>query len=193
MPVEFDKARGRFKVVIDRVLDGERFRQQKLMPPNCTREEALAIAAKMDTELVVRRTLARQIDDWPEYIDSLMANRGSWIHKSVAQARSRTKRKGGGPCIDANDIRRLLIRCGGRCEVTGLRLRMEQTRNRDPLAPSIDRMDNARAYDPGNCRIVCYAVNVAMLHWGEDTFGQIATGWVVNKYTTYGLVQALKV
>ncbi len=163
------------------------------MPATCTREEALAIANKMDGELVVRRALATQLDDWPAYVESLMENRASWVHKSVAQARSRTKRKGGGQCIDAHDIKRMLIRCGGRCEVTGLRLRMEQTRDRNPLAPSIDRMDNSKAYDPANCRIVCYAVNVAMLHWGEETFGQIATGWVINRYTTYGLVQALKV
>lgn len=49
------------------------------------------------------------------------------------------------------------------CSVTGLALRWDWSagRRRNPLAPSIDRMDNAQGYVHGNVRLVCWAFNCA--------------------------------
>lgn len=47
------------------------------------------------------------------------------------------------------------------CSVTGLSLRLEHNGPSfaNPWAPSIDRIDNARGYEPDNVRVVCWAYN----------------------------------
>jgi hypothetical protein len=88
-----------------------------------------------------------------------------------------------------------MLRSRGRCEVTGIAF--HKTLSLDgrtpPLFHSLDRIDSSKGYVEGNMRLVCYAVNVSMLHWGEDIFAQIATGYVINKYSALGLVGHLKV
>ena len=44
------------------------------------------------------------------------------------------------------------------CVATGFRFNYSGE-IRNPLAPSLDRIDNARGYDPDNVRLVCWRVN----------------------------------
>jgi hypothetical protein len=49
------------------------------------------------------------------------------------------------------------------CSVTGVQLTLENgsAKYLNPYAPSIDRMDPTKGYDPDNCRVVCLRFN----HW----------------------------
>ena len=194
MPAYFDSSRQRYRIDISRMSrSGQRIRRTKLLPPNATKEEAEALAAKWEADVFVRDALTTPDDKWPEYVEAIAADKSSWLNKTVIQLRSRSRRKGFACEMQIHDLRSLLIRCNGRCEVTGLKLHTSWEGKRHPMAPSIDRIDSSKGYVRGNCRVVCYAVNVAMLHWGEDTFGQIATGWVINRYTALSLAHTLEV
>ena len=162
------------------------------MPPNATKDEAEAVAAKWETELLVREALTTPDDEWPAYVDAVIADKKSWLNKTVIQLRARGRQKGFGCEMGIPELKTLLLRCNGRCEVSGMKLHTVWQGKRHPMAPSIDRIDSTKGYVRGNCRVVCYAVNVAMLHWGEDVFGQIATGWVLNKYTVLSLAHKLQ-
>jgi hypothetical protein len=192
MPAYYDSTRQRYRIDISRMSKtGKRIRRTKLMPPNATREEADAVAAKWEADVVVRDALTTPDGKWPEYVDAVTAARDSWLNKTVVQLRARSRRKGFACEMQLPELRSLLLRCNGRCEVTGMKLHTTWEGKRHPMAPSIDRIDSSKGYVRGNCRVVCYAVNVAMLHWGEDTFSQIATGWVLNKYTVLSLAHKL--
>jgi hypothetical protein len=49
-------------------------------------------------------------------------------------------------------------------------------KKRAPFAPSIDRIDGALGYAPGNVRVVCFAANCAMNEWGESVLDIITEG-----------------
>lgn len=55
---------------------------------------------------------------------------------------------------------------------------------------SIDRIDSAKGYAWDNVRIVCAGVNIGMMHWGEELFGQFAVGYVLLKYGVHPAAQA---
>ncbi len=75
-------------------------------------------------------------------------------------------------------------RKGYRCAITGVALdlkRRGESGKRNPLAPSIDRIDNAFGYTPENVRIVALAVNIMLADWGVPIFDQIAMTYTANK------------
>jgi hypothetical protein len=78
--------------------------------------------------------------------------------------------------ITPTDLRAVWDRCGGCCEVSGIpfELAAAQERRRAPFAPSLDRIDSSAGYVPGNVRLVCLIVNVAMSNWGEQPLRQLA-------------------
>ena len=50
-----------------------------------------------------------------------------------------------------------------KCAVTGVAFSLEDDHNArymNPYAPSIDRIDPSRGYDPDNCRVVCQRYNL---------------------------------
>lgn len=163
------------------------------MPKDATREEAEAVAAKMEKDLLIRDALTTPDGQWPALVDQMADDKSSWLHRTATQLRSRSRLKGWACALNVIDIKALLLRSGGRCEVTGLKFHTVEKARRHPLAPSIDRIDSSLGYVRGNCRVVCYAANVAMNHWGEEMFGQIATGWVLNKYTVLALAHTIDV
>lgn len=78
-----------------------------------------------------------------------------------------------------DEIRRRIN--AAKCEVTCYPLDLsplEKKSEMRPNAPSIDRVNPALGYVIENIRVVCWAVNAAMLNWGEDRFIPIATAWV---------------
>lgn len=64
----------------------------------------------------------------------------------------------------------------GRCEITGLPLRIENGRAWD--SPSIDRIDPKKGYVYSNIRIVCHAMNCALGDWGEDILRMVVLKWM---------------
>lgn len=61
-----------------------------------------------------------------------------------------------------------------RCAVSGIKMSIDKVNGGRPYAPSIDRIDSSSDYHPGNVRVVCIAVNLAMNVWGEEVFRKIA-------------------
>lgn len=73
------------------------------------------------------------------------------------------------------DIQALLDAQGYRCAVTRLPFRDDKPAGLRirPWAPSVDRLDGAAGYTPGNVRIVCAFVNVAMNGFGDGFFALV--------------------
>lgn len=78
--------------------------------------------------------------------------------------------------IDLEHVRELYDNSGGRCAVTGIPFEFSYLRGerQPPWAPSLDRIDSKRGYVPGNVRVVCSSVNVAMGQWGERVLRRIS-------------------
>jgi len=63
----------------------------------------------------------------------------------------------------------------GRCEVTGLKFDMARaSRLPTAYAPSIDRVNAGGPYTKANCRVVLYALNIALNRFGLESFMPIA-------------------
>lgn len=91
----------------------------------------------------------------------------------------RVKRRRKAGDLSKQDIKALLVRSQGHCEVTGLRLDGATGKgNWNPWQPSIDRINSEEPYTLGNCRVTCLAVNVAMGRWGADVLKEIAIALV---------------
>jgi hypothetical protein len=65
---------------------------------------------------------------------------------------------------------------GGVCSVTGLSLSMANHSRafRNPLVPSLDRVDSARGYEPDNVRLVCGWFNYARQDWTDELVRKVA-------------------
>lgn len=93
--------------------------------------------------------------------------------RAAGNARGRARRAGV-PCeIDAFLIDRLLVEQQWRCAVSGIALTAPRPQgagihSRDSFGPSIDRIIPDAGYVPGNVRVVCTMVNMAMSEWGAD-------------------------
>lgn len=94
------------------------------------------------------------------------------LHLATSLTRAKQNAKGRGKefNITLDSIYDLLDECGGRCAVTGAPFSLDfiSRDGRRPFAPSIDRINSAIGYVPGNVRLVCLAANLAMNTWGED-------------------------
>lgn len=189
--ITWDKRNGRWRWQFDRRIDGARARNSKLLPAGLTEEQANALGARLDAEQYVKRRMVAAVDGWDAYVDGLLQDRSSWIYATVAGCRSRSTGKGRECSFTAAQLADIMRRSRGRCEVTGLPFQVhkpDDARAR-PFFHSLDRRDSLRGYVDGNCRLVCYAVNLAMSNWGEEVFAQIATGYIVNRYCALGLMQ----
>jgi hypothetical protein len=194
--IRWDDRNGRWRWEFDRrIEDGRgsatRTRKSKLLPRGLSKTQAEAVAMKMEAEVFTRARLIATADDWDDYVAGMLATPGSWLHSQAAQTRHRTRARGSeGAGLTPREIADLLLRSRGRCEVTGIafqRGRPARARS-SPFLHSIDRIDSSRGYEAWNCRVVCYAVNVAMNSWGEEVFAKIATGWVVNRYCAINIL-----
>ena len=69
-------------------------------------------------------------------------------------------------------IERLTV---GRCELSGLPFVFSSVNgDRHPYAPSLDRKDSTKGYTTENCRIILWALNMALSNWGEGVYREIA-------------------
>ena len=84
------------------------------------------------------------------------------------EAKRNAKRRGISHSITLDNVVALAKQADGRCQLSGIEFSDEMiTGSVRPYAASIDRIDSAVGYHPGNVRLVCIAVNNAMREWGE--------------------------
>ena len=179
--ISFDPKKDRWRVDVDRQIDGKRHRVAKYLPATATEDDARAMMAQIERSFIHRLKVPAS-DDWGQYVDGLVA-RKSWLDDAIAKCRHRSALKGRACMIDREFLADRLRLTRGRCELTGLRFSTDKAdvANR-PFAHSIDRIDSSLGYTRSNIRIVCAGINVAMMHWGEALFGKLAVGYVLHQY-----------
>jgi hypothetical protein len=75
------------------------------------------------------------------------------------------------PGFTEEDMMTVWERCEGRCAVSGLEFSevfVGTGRAKRPYAPSLDRIDGSRGYEPDNVRLVTAVANFAMNAWGLE-------------------------
>jgi hypothetical protein len=171
------------------------YRQQFLSYPWGDATPALVelVAVKLPDALPMQRGLKAQEEirhSWAFDVPSpaalrhglrpLRAERREWIKPLFLAARKNAAARDLPFDLTLEDVERLVVESGGRCAVTGVTLSTDRgllpegRKMRRPWAPSLDRLDSAKGYAAGNCRIVCCAANFAMSQWGEEVLVEMA-------------------
>lgn len=102
---------------------------------------------------------------------------GLWAKETIARLRQSAAKRRLNLEIKPADLIQLVEATDARCAVTGVPMVFPEKGKSWPIsayAISIDRIDNRQGYIPGNIRLICYAMNVAFMHWGEDVFAGLA-------------------
>lgn len=97
--------------------------------------------------------------------------------RAIKEARKRANKSGIEYNITESEIKLIIDRANGCCEVTGIFFQLLRDRKpgeRDPFMPSLDRIDSEKGYTFDNVRLVCIAANLAMNTWGD---------WVLDEFT----------
>jgi hypothetical protein len=70
-----------------------------------------------------------------------------------------------------------------RCALSGFKFSPENKLGTrvNPYALTIDRIDAKSGYVVGNVRLVCLAINIALMDWGEEVFARFAEAYVRRK------------
>lgn len=182
--MNFNKRNKRWLVQIDRMIDGKRIRINRMMPAGCTEAEASAIEQKMIHSLTMHTSLAGSNPEWFSYVESLEKGVNTWIDQALYKCDYRSRQKKGGMTLSRQNLVTLMYCSMGHCAVTGLKFSDKKVDGMKvrPFMHSIDRIDSNKDYTMDNVRIVCSAVNISMMHWGEDLFFKMAIGIVLKRY-----------
>lgn len=183
---------GKLKIEIDKYVSNQdgttrRVRIRRTMPAGTSEREAHALAAKLERDLLVRSAAIAPADGWAEYVTSLSETPKSWLYSTIKNVQHRSRARSFECTLTIRQLREIMLRCRGRCEVTGLRFITEPSaglRSR-PFFHSLDRIDASKGYTVDNLRMVCVATNYAMNAWGEQVFAEIARGYVFNRYSAF--------
>lgn len=97
------------------------------------------------------------------------------LHETWARHRKGAKQRGIEFALTQADIQAIVIAQRGRCAITGLGFNTDKPKGLRvrPWLPSLDRTNSRLGYVPGNVRVVCAFVNVAMNGFGEHLFRQV--------------------
>lgn len=115
----------------------------------------------------------------------LMLDLRPWIAAAIARgyrnARKNASQRKLEFSIPESEIFNLAKSCRSRCQMTGIRFALVDAMapyERQPWAPSLDRIDRSRGYVAGNCRLICAIANIAMNTWGEGPLLTLADALV---------------
>lgn len=94
------------------------------------------------------------------------------VHKSLRGAKWRSSNKGWRCDLTVDDILSIINEQGGVCALSGLGFfdTCSNEGRRKPFAPSIDRIDNLKGYEPSNIRVVLAIVNNAKADFSDAEF-----------------------
>lgn len=100
---------------------------------------------------------------------------GQWVRNA---AKKTEYKNGRGRGLSEDEVRTLVARANGRCELTGIPFSGADVEgiSRRPFIPSIDRVKPGLPYSIANCRLVCFSVNAALNEWGDDVFDIVCLG-----------------
>ena len=110
--------------------------------------------------------------------------------QSVKNARSRELEHS----LTHAQFHQIAERCEDACELTGIKfqwIRGLGINERQPFAPSLDRIDSRLGYTYENCRIICVAANMAINTWGDWVLAEMARG-LTTKHKKSGMGGLLK-
>lgn len=98
-------------------------------------------------------------------------------------AKVRAGRKGIEITIDAGFIENLFVLQDHKCCLTGIEFDLKDCEGlrRNPMSPSLDRIDNRRGYTPDNVRLILTCVNIALNEWGQSVLDTWTAGYMSKK------------
>lgn len=97
----------------------------------------------------------------------------------MKNAKSRIKKKNGEFDLTAEWALEELNKQNFCCKLTGLAfIPWQRSKRINPLSPSLDRINPKGGYTKDNVRIVCFAINMMMLDWGEDVLSMVASSYL---------------
>lgn len=100
----------------------------------------------------------------------------------LSQARHRAKSQGVPCSLTRHDIEEMYLQSGGKCAVSKLPFSSLRAGHRaSPWAMSLDRIEPRHGYVPGNVRLVCLIVNVALNEWGLHNLKRMARALVAPR------------
>lgn len=158
---------------VERCIELKRQEDEKVLAPLSEREKAKRRKARR----LLGSLRARREDQGKR--EHLLSD--DVIKKLLTSTRNNAERKKMTHTLTAEDIRALLIESGGRCCITGIEFDFSTIHGakQRPWIPSIDRIKNTHGYYKRNCRVVCFAANLAMNQWGESVL--VALGEAIYK------------
>lgn len=94
-----------------------------------------------------------------------------FLPKLLRQTEARAKRAGIAFRLTRTDLIAMWVHAQGKCELTGVSFSgyRPPSGEKRPFMPSVDRVNPAADYTPGNCRLVCVIANVMKWDWDERT------------------------
>lgn len=132
-----------------------------------------------------RERIANRTKEWrKQYPDRFKENSRKYHNSFQGRARHlfnsakiRSGKRGREILIDVDWVQKKLE--VGVCELSGLSFVFETSKgDRDPYAPSLDRIDNSKGYTKENCRVILWALNMAFSNWGHETYLEIAKAYL---------------
>lgn len=105
------------------------------------------------------------------------------LRSAVKRSRERSARRGRTHTVTEEIALQMLWSQRGKCALTGITFTLSPsaTSKRKPFAPSIDRLDPTRGYEPDNVRLVCVIVNLARGDFSDSELLAMANGLTGTK------------
>lgn len=103
----------------------------------------------------------------------------SCLENTYKQRKQHSSRKGIPFEITLGEIIQMADDQGWTCAVTGMPFEWEKSEEfrRNPMRPSIDRIQPALGYVPGNVRIITVVANTALNEYGDKIMTEVSAGW----------------
>lgn len=166
-----------------------------LGPLTSTKDEVLTAHAQATQELsgltekvltskmVSREERRRRLADARQSKGTVPKTRAELYRQLIrlfSGAKARAKKNGKSFTLTEQDIHQLIDEANWRCQLTGIPFETGRRGYKfGPFRPSVDRIDSSLGYVPGNVRLVCTSVNLALGQWGEEAFKKISIGYVL--------------
>lgn len=153
-------------------------------PPLLSLDDAAALVPGATADTLKRQAPVKKGIGFD--VSAMIIDRHAWIRdylrRTVRTGKGRTSRRTTRVyAISAEFMIALAEKQNFRYAVTGIEFERPVRGGRAPFAPSIDRIDNSRGYEPDNVRLVCLIVNLARSNFPDDALVKMARA-IVERY-----------